>query len=54
MRGSHDELEDAQVESRSIPVCAGEPPLLRITRRRLGVDPRVCGGAGLELVGSVA
>ena len=32
---------------RSIPACAGEPYGSRSKEARLGVDPRVCGGAGV-------
>ena len=44
VRGNPSHLSPIASRSRSIPACAGEPPLIPVTTSGLRVYPRVCGG----------
>ena len=44
VRGNRLETKHMSPNVRSIPACAGEPPLLQLTLRSVQVYPRVCGG----------
>ena len=46
VRGNHAESDRKHPTARSIPACAGEPPLHLIDCGHAGVYPRVCGGTG--------
>ena len=44
VRGNHDEYIEFNLQLRSIPACAGEPPAVPALPQQARVYPRVCGG----------
>ena len=48
VRGNHGTEREDHVRTRSIPACAGEPLIHRVTVSPYTVYPRVCGGTIME------